>query len=619
MVDSLGNVLTNTAHDYMECSNKGICDRTAGNCVCFAGYEGSACQRASCPSNGGAVCSGFGTCETIETLVNLDSDNSYLLWDKAATMGCLCDPGYSGPDCSLATCKYGADPLYHDNYNNIRYTNITYEIYTTTTTTLQGNYSLIFTDIYNKAWSTEAISITGTCDDVTNALESLPNNVVPVNSVRCYQFTSTDYTTTPAFDAATKVGGDNSLSVFPKFTLVFAGNPGAIPQIGINKYLDGDRPTLYSSEVTSTLGWHIFTNGFIGEDTDVVPDLCEGVLITLSATDGSGTHVLQGLTPATERLLKTCLGDSDGNPANNVEVYNWDYGNASPPVDVNGVSINNTYANPHLIKLIDASQDPSTPFVCDNCPEDDPTIPSVTKLCASTNGYVNANFPTGWCQNLNPPGFYAVLYYNGTNFNIFTRAAKDYAPSTPFHIFTTTGYLQRVSPVVSAVQSSVPGGTLTPAIEHTNTVYLYNNTAVTNTYYGGIDCVANTVGVNGLVACVNKDDTILLLNVDRTTAGLAANPAYPNLYAVEKIGLSPKTILNENMLERNPIILNFGVNTAYTSAEPAAIYKFFPPTNGYKYVDQCAGRGLCDNTQGSCQCFSGYTGDACTNINALAL
>ena len=48
-VDSQGNILANSAHEYMECSNKGVCDRERGMCTCFNGYEGSACQRASCP------------------------------------------------------------------------------------------------------------------------------------------------------------------------------------------------------------------------------------------------------------------------------------------------------------------------------------------------------------------------------------------------------------------------------------------------------------------------------------------------------------------------------------------------------------------------------------------
>lgn len=123
-------------HFYMECSNKGLCNRDDGACECFPGYEGSACQRASCPND----CSGHGTCETIKELAedredgDLDKgayamngfasdhagmgdlsgigDITYELWDKTLTMGCKCDPGFMGPDCSMKLCRYGVDPLF---------------------------------------------------------------------------------------------------------------------------------------------------------------------------------------------------------------------------------------------------------------------------------------------------------------------------------------------------------------------------------------------------------------------------------------------------------------------------------------------------------------------------
>ncbi|KAJ1442277.1 hypothetical protein B484DRAFT_356555, partial [Ochromonadaceae sp. CCMP2298] len=75
MMDADGNVLTNSAHEYRECSNKGICDRTAGTCACFEGYDGSACQRASCPSNSEGVCSGHGTCESVKEIAARDYNN----------------------------------------------------------------------------------------------------------------------------------------------------------------------------------------------------------------------------------------------------------------------------------------------------------------------------------------------------------------------------------------------------------------------------------------------------------------------------------------------------------------------------------------------------------------
>jgi hypothetical protein len=50
MVDTAGNIAINSAHAYAECSNKGLCDRNTGQCECLPGYDGHACQRASCPS-----------------------------------------------------------------------------------------------------------------------------------------------------------------------------------------------------------------------------------------------------------------------------------------------------------------------------------------------------------------------------------------------------------------------------------------------------------------------------------------------------------------------------------------------------------------------------------------
>jgi len=148
----------NEGHFYRECSNKGICDRKSGECDCFDGYTGSACQRTTCPND----CSGHGTCEYMRELADgkriaapdapaptignrmmacttliADTDNDgdmdivrndgtcgwiegdaddnhgtqYSLWDEESQMGCRCDAGYSGPDCSSKKCPLGDDPL----------------------------------------------------------------------------------------------------------------------------------------------------------------------------------------------------------------------------------------------------------------------------------------------------------------------------------------------------------------------------------------------------------------------------------------------------------------------------------------------------------------------------
>lgn len=114
------------AHFYAECSNKGACDRTTGMCKCFAGYTGSACQRTTCPKD----CSGRGVCRTLREIaanaLNKRESKSvaghkqftgvrnpfdYNRWDADKHQSCVCDPGFTGVDCSQRQCPRGDDPL----------------------------------------------------------------------------------------------------------------------------------------------------------------------------------------------------------------------------------------------------------------------------------------------------------------------------------------------------------------------------------------------------------------------------------------------------------------------------------------------------------------------------
>jgi len=110
-----------TFHTYAECGGRGICDRAAGDCTCFDGYEGKGCERTTCPND----CSGHGTCEFIEDMTYGATWNDYTAagfhelaatfpykgWDVKKTRGCVCDATYGDVDCSKRLCPYGTDVL----------------------------------------------------------------------------------------------------------------------------------------------------------------------------------------------------------------------------------------------------------------------------------------------------------------------------------------------------------------------------------------------------------------------------------------------------------------------------------------------------------------------------
>ena len=669
MIDTKGNFMENTAHAFTECSNKGICDRASGVCGCFPGYEGSACQRATCPASAAGHCSGHGTCHSISEISSNDHSNAYYIWDDASTMGCVCDPGYKGADCSQRVCKAGVDPLYHGDYNTPRYSSFTYLVHSShaaftssTLAGLTGNYSLTFYDWHGNAWYTEPIDADASCLDVISALEALPKGTIPLGSVRCS--TAFYLPSVPAFDTL--------FNVLLSYTLVFTGNPGKLKALDLNIQLDGDRPTLFATKdtMTSSLGYVVFPNGYAGEDTDYVPDLCTGVLVTIASNKivfSSGTAL----------ALMKCLADADGLSSNNVgDGYSWDTGFASSGIHL-------FYTNPHLIKLVDATQDltesrtgrnlesVTTPGLNNQLPSlffDQYSRVNASNYLGGIPTFYEATYTTGniikspaiTSSNADPPGFFAVVVYDdnidhddSSRFNIITNV-NSFVSTVKYHVYTTSGYLQLVSPASNAVTMTRSAyGTPAGAVTYfSNTVLLSPNT-ISSDYYGQIDCESlaqspnyphslGYSGAHGSLDCLQKGDMVMLLNTDTTTslaAMGAANPSYPDIYTISKVSITPFTVAEtthnlEAQVSRQQLVLDYGVNqiygfdaandySAYTSGFSAgtggaAIYKFYPPT-GFTYVGECSNRGLCDTVQGTCTCFAGYTGDNCGRQNSLAL
>lgn len=655
MKDSDQNVQTNTAHWYRECSNKGLCDRGTGVCTCFEGYEGSNCQRASCPTTNGNVCSGHGVCKDIKTLANDDNTNLYNLWDEYVTMGCQCDKGFTGPDCSQKQCKVGVDPLYVDGFQNTRYSNWTVQFFTRSRHEyVFGNYSIVFSDAYGEDWQTMPIDINANCQAITEALEALPNDVIPMGSVRCqkseqqlHNTFAIDGSTTDSFNGQVpnkEAIYDPDIYLVTKYIIAFPMNPGYLKPPTINRYLDGSRPTLYTKSMPSTLGWHVFPNGFAGENVDYVSDECFGVLASIGYDGVSATHWLTGMDAPSMKRLKACLGDSNGVPTDNTETYNWDYGN---------------WMNPHLIKLVEATQDTVTQYVRpdgtvykvndimsnnDGSVQDNQVIDfPVSKLCTNgrawvtkkgvgntylqvtttgtqtttgsigqaavqqlTEGFFNIG-QQGYCMNINPPGFYAVIYFDDcssqptmnsrgyakdstqatsfcstTNpFRILNRAGADYGSNTKFHVYVTDGWLQQVNQN-SGMYTSKLGYTASQRAlaAHTNLVHFQNVTEswkgsaqntmptaimnpLTQDFVGQIDCETTTLGEFGALDCVEKGDLLMFLSLGvkdpvASTSATTATGAYRQSELVSLYDYAPLGPNAANLVSYAPAASNVG-------------------------------------------------------------
>ncbi len=600
MSDSTGAVLAEVGHAYAECSNKGLCDRKTGLCKCFRGYAGSSCQRASCPND----CSGRGTCHTIEYLAKQDYGNTYTLWDREASMGCLCDAGYEGPDCSLRQCKVGIDPLYLDTVTTASVASWVVRLAPGgAVANLAGSFSLTFYDVFGEDYVTRPIVHKPSmdyCADVQAALEALPNGAVPADSVTCAHSQS---------EAAVE------------FVLTFTGNPGPLRQPTVNIYLDGTRPTLYTVASTggtltpATVG--VTSGGSVGEYHDYFPTHCADVTVTvvnrpLGANNSLfSVATLRVHTEEEARQLKECLADADGDASNNVDVENWDHGawegtGPAPATPMFG-------RFPHAVKLVRKDR----PFGADYI--HDPGHIYLAWYDAS------APLPANVSLELNLLSRYPA-WHDAEKEN--SSAAMEY------HLFTTDGTAEQV---VYAGESAFATG---PVVGRWSK---YDDVIYTN-----VDVSCPSSGTTPVHACLQKGDLLFLpaggygkartmypgdtVNTTSRTAYATLTDYTGMLYTVVKVWAEPVSLATKAVEDRYRVQVDKSINwdgselglpwgSAFDNTANAmrtgyqVLFKFSPGSS-YEYVSECSGRGACDRNTGLCSCFKGYTNDNCDTQKA---
>jgi len=691
MSDTAGITLIDTAHEYAECSNKGLCDRNTGMCECLPGYDGAACNRASCPSARTSthnpnpstegqltsnlqglvtkghksaftgrpnhtpmvgLCSGHGTCESIADMAEEDGDNRYALWDHDVTMACKCDPGYGGPDCNERQCLRNIDPLYTDDATaRVTHTAVRFE--TTNPSVLSGEYALVFYDTHGEDYITDPLPLDGTgvidgvdhCDYVVAAFKALPNGVVP--DIECTQTVI-----------------DTNRGV--EYELKFLGNPGELKEIEVLEFLDGKRSTILDSSTGHPFAGGEITMGVAttvnGEAKDYFPTRCEGITVKVLAdsdnTDDSwNVDVRPGslgyltgpdgdLTPAEAKLLKRCLGDSDWDHENNVDVANWDKGFVVEADGAGPTTYNMIGAFPHAIKV----------------------VPTETASGYDKFSY-GEYYLTWWDESAAPGKEFRVANLN-SGANTRDEAVDSY-------VYTSSGVVQQVGwgdELSQEISDNASGGASSTRITGTfnkwdNKVYASydvsceNNpesgdrnhkcvekgdmlflvdgcwgegdgsAGTVNPFFGGpvvssacTDSTAVNYGTGNVLYSVSKvskldlaADSVTDITVPIDVTGDPTLKKYANIYEIT---------LDKNIQWDGSALGDAGNNGDGTDANWAnnaglvQLFHFTPPAEGdgrvISYVEECSGRGNCDTKLGVCKCFQGYTADACQEQDAMA-
>merc|ERR1711861_72537 len=424
----------------------------------------------------------------------------------------------------------------------------------------------------------------------------------------------------------------------------------------------------------------VFTDGQQGEDKDYFADHCAGVTVTVSYSDvfadpslspgsySSGQKYADGNTivaakwkllangggvrrSTEEALLKACLGDSDMTTTNNIDVYNWDTGSADYP---------------HLIKLVRTVTSISDGGY-------------YVAIYWDGNDFIMLNPFTP--PDALETDVYEVYTTQGTLARVSAKAQayfgfgqKKVITTNTFRAGVEAGWDGDVSCEtgangVHASRLAFAGDGDVNSKDDMSVMFIND---IETTVGGTSEGMAQTY----IKACVNKTDMVTFLNYDYP----ALNSPKINLYTVDRLvkdkvtrskslrygsGVFSLAAGSGNGIESgsngydensegggddkahlgNPYEdMHFGTNVmtldlstnwavelnhnsslstpldAAAFASPYYIYKFIPAVaSTYEYVAECSNRGLCDRETGTCECFTGYTNDACDQQDSLSL
>mmetsp|Transcript_7012 Transcript_7012/g.14052 ORF Transcript_7012/g.14052 Transcript_7012/m.14052 type:complete len:669 (-) Transcript_7012:48-2054(-) len=549
------------AHFDMECSNAGLCDRELGQCTCFDGFEGSACDRSTCP--GGNYCNGNGRCMTISQLVTENnretgSTTTYTFWDADHMRACQCDPGFTGIGCDEMRCPLGDDPMTKTHqipetqrvriYSNRDYSS-TDALDVTTTTGLAGTFTLTYKNLFGQSFTTDPIDIVhydgstaaqAVADDVEAALEALPNSHIPSVDVTA-GYCEEVYGGLLSSDWDTSDPAGNTLTY------------------GIR--CPGNSENQVVGQDDGTLGTITYFAGTSGDSVGAAPS-------TLGSTQSGCTRIEYPFCIE----LQITFSDKANTGALNlltVDVSSvTDDGKTNDQYDA-------TYIAAEVVKSWDIT------FEADNV-----FVPSNSEYAPST--------------------------YAGTVGTVNTFSALDISAGT-----ITIGTSPDVDfPIGATVELLCSDGT---------TIYNMGKYVLASTIVGSSGTsVAFESSINDpKTRCSTTNGGVLKLvtayvssTADLTTLYNPLLMTYGFAFNGNDIDSTAATLSAYDTTNKIGYMLLTDVITSPAFDDTADVELEIQAT-GTMEADECSGRGLCDSSTGLCTCFKGYSGERCDTQNAL--
>lgn len=549
-------------HHYMECSNRGTCNRDSGLCQCFPGYEGTACIRRSCTN----ACSANGICLSVnQILADYNTENQatrkYELWDGDMSRVCKCDAGYSGADCSQKLCPKGDDPLTTQfQKNEVQWVEIKSTEVTAGSDGLGGTASFTFTDEFGSDWKTDPIDIMAYDGSTTAelmaskleaAIENLPGKVVKDVSVSvgyCEDVLTGHFL---GYDASNAVANGYASGTNP------AGAYLRCPQASAVK--EQEHLVVFADDIS------VYSNPFAGDGTATHEDTAKGTTAVVTGAADVTCHRI--VYPECVRFRVEFISNAGDLPLLQVDSTEITMTGKTMTQD-SAVGIETSVVD-QLVLVDDADGEATFGYdftadeVVDSTDDDGIITPSAKTITFGSADNTNVVFPINtkiglYCTENSIEHYLGQYTCASTTDSAATITVKEYISAPNSLCATADAGFVKVIKITEYISTNV---------DLTNVDI--SGTAIEFSHFGGEE-------VRQLVSAVQFDAA--------TGTG--------------QILLDGSTSLTQSVASASGKMLVHGVGT--------------------KENAECSDRGLCNSGTGLCQCFRGYKGEACNIQDALA-